>query len=136
MRDGTEGSGAVPFRPWVLTDIKGVVLDASDDVDSLVNVTRRSFIGRNLFIFFEREREMIAKVALTATREPATLATWLRPRDRKPTPVRVLIHAVREGSANMPWLRWRFESAGRSHDRAGTVTFHTEGLQRPPAETA
>jgi hypothetical protein len=136
MRDTTEGSGAVPFRPWVLTDTKGMVLDASDDVDALVNVARRSFIGRNLFIFFDRDRELIAKVALAATRAPATLATRLRPRDRKPTPVRVFIHAVREGGANMPLLRWGFESSGESQDRAGPATSQTEGLQRSPAETA
>jgi PAS domain-containing protein len=109
MREAIQSADAVLFRPCVLTDAEGVVLDASNNVDRLVNLTRRGLIGRNLFMFFDRDREMVADVAAVATRQPATLATRLRPRDRKPTPVWIRIHAVRGRGANLPRLRWSFE---------------------------
>ena len=74
MREAIQNSDAVPFRPWVLTDIEGVVLDASNNLDRLVHLTRRCLIGRHPFIFLDRDRETIADIAALATRQPATLA--------------------------------------------------------------
>jgi PAS domain-containing protein len=112
MLQATGGIGAVPIRPWALTDVKGVLLDASDDVGRLVNVTRRKLIGRNLLIFFDRDRELIELVAAAAARgQPATLPTRLRPRDRKPIPVRILVQAEPERSATLTSLRWTFEKS-------------------------
>ena len=107
MRESTGNTDAAPVRPWVLTDLQGVVLDASTDAEELFRITRRALIGRNLYTFFDGERPTIMHCAsVAASVQPVTLAGRVRPRESKPLSVRVAIQS--ESDARSPSLRWTF----------------------------
>lgn len=107
MTTSTGDTGAPPVRVWVVSDLDGIVLDASADAEEVFRVTRRGLIGRNLYTFFDAERTTIMECAgVAAGEQPVTLAGWLRPRDAKPVSVRFTIQ--RESHALVPSLRWTF----------------------------
>ena len=71
MREAAGYTGAAPVRPWVLTDLEGVVLDASTDAKDLFRITRRGLIGRSLYSFFDAERTTVMHCASVAARSIA-----------------------------------------------------------------
>ena len=81
------------------------MLNASDDVARLFYLTRRALIGRDLYTFFDAEREAVIRgAAVAATGSRVTLMARVRPRDRKPLQVRVVIEPT--SNVIMPDLRW------------------------------
>jgi PAS domain-containing protein len=98
---------AALVRVWVVSDLKGIVLDASAHAKEVFGVTRRGLIGRNLYTFFDAERPMIMQCAdVAASEQPVALAGWLRPRDAKPVSIHFTIQ--RESRALVPSLLWNF----------------------------
>src|SRR5687767_1422611 len=80
---------------WVLTDLRGDIVDVSADGASLFHRTRSGLIGRNLYDFFDRERASVIHCAGVAARGgPISFEGLIRPRDRKPFPMRVTIQAT------------------------------------------
>jgi PAS domain-containing protein len=116
-----EAPEAAPTDCWVLTDPRGVVLEASPAAAHLLGITDRNLVGRNLYLFFDQERTRAMNAGHAAPRSPLTFMTRVRPRERKPRPVQVSVQA--DSDALIPNLCWRFETftnqGSRRHEASG-----------------
>jgi hypothetical protein len=112
---------------WVVTDLYGMLLEASRDAASMLNLSVAGLRSRQLLVFFDGEREhwrealRAAAAGLMVDREGT-----LRPRDKRPLLVRAEITKAsdwRDGDA----LLWTFsepEPCSRAASHA-TATAHT-----------
>ena len=92
---------------WVMTDRQGLILDVSDEAARLLSGTARGLLHRSLIVFFEQDREGWEQAMARAKRGGRVFRVGrLRPKERRPVPVRVEIVPA-EGEAP-PALIWRF----------------------------
>ena len=107
-----EGMGADEESPlvWVVTDQRGEILEASAEAAQLLSVTPAHLRQRSLLLFFLADRPEWIRVLQDAARG-ATIerAGWIRPRDRRPRPVRVELTRAADYQRSGAVV-WRFES--------------------------
>jgi hypothetical protein len=100
---------------WVVTDVRGGVLDLCPTMEAWLNTRRRHVLGRDLYVFFARDREgLIQSGRRAAVTGPVATTAMLRPRERKPFAVDLEI--VPESDSRVPDLRWRFQRFERERE--------------------
>jgi hypothetical protein len=94
--------------PWVVTDLYGMLLEASREAGDLLNLSVGGLRSRQLLVFFDGEREewgkalRAAAAGLMVDREGA-----VRPRDKRPVQVRAEITKAPDWSDGNALL-WTF----------------------------
>jgi hypothetical protein len=94
--------------PWVLTDLYGMLLEASREAAEMLNLSVAGLRSRQLLVFFDGERDHLrsalraAASGLMVDREGA-----LRPRDKRPVLVRAEITKAADWR-DCPALLWTF----------------------------
>jgi len=94
--------------PWVVTDLYGMLLEASREAADMLNLSVAGLRSRQLLVFFDGEREhwrsalRAAASGLMVDREGA-----LRPRDKRPVLVRAEIIKAPDWR-DCPALLWTF----------------------------
>ena len=79
----------------VITDLDGVIHEASENAHSFLGVSARSAVGRNLLLFFAEDRlAVLASIRRLTQLERVEGSARLKPRDRRPIPVRFCIVAA------------------------------------------
>jgi CheY-like chemotaxis protein len=77
---------------WITTDLQGFILDLSRDAARLLSGTARGLQHRSLLLFFDRDRDAWQDAMTRAARGDRIFrAGRIRPRERKPVPVRAEI---------------------------------------------
>jgi PAS domain-containing protein len=90
---------------WLSTDSAGLILDANELASALLNVSIRHLRGRQLWVYTNNRKvfaDLLARLNHGQGPEEATLK--LRPRDRRPVDVDVI---VMPGPPNQPGV-WRW----------------------------
>jgi len=95
--------GGTPDGCCVVTDTSGSILTASAEAATLLGLTPKKLVGRSLYLFFDRDRTAALRSArLAAAGQPvAPLQLRVRPRERRPLPVRLSIQ-IDPGPAGSP----------------------------------
>jgi len=76
---------------WLVSDLGGRILQASG-VLALFNVSESSIIGRDIFLFIDKERQLFHRSMLALSPNVTIERDFmLRPRDRKPFLARAII---------------------------------------------
>jgi two-component system, cell cycle response regulator DivK len=89
----------------VTTDKFGTVVGLNDAASSLLNVSVRGGVGRNLLMFVDGERDRISRGLAQASAGYSTGHRFtLRPRERKAVPVTVEMKADEETTGNVDWI--------------------------------
>ena len=100
----TDFDVADPAVPWVMTDAYGMLLEASREAATMLNLSANALRWRQLVVFFDGEREhwlqalRAAAAGLMVDREGA-----VRPRDKRPIRVRVEIAKAPRASDAVLW---------------------------------
>ena len=93
---------------WVVTDLYGLLLEASREAAHMLNLSVAGLRGRQLVVFFDGEREQwrqalrAAAAGMMVDREGA-----VRPRDKRPVQVRAEISKVQD-RLDRDALLWTF----------------------------
>ena len=100
----TDGEGGT----WVVTDLRGEILDASRGAAAMLSVTAGHLRQRSLLLFFSQDRPEWNRLLGVAARG-GTLARsgWIRPRDRRPRAVTVELSGAAD-EARHDAVIWRF----------------------------
>jgi hypothetical protein len=89
----------------VTTDKFGTVVELDDAASTLLNVSVRGGVGRNLLMFVDGERDRISRALAHASTGYSTEHRFtLRPRERKAVPVTVQMEGNEETSGNVDWM--------------------------------
>lgn len=100
-----------PSDRWIVSDLRGGILDASPAAATLLNGAVRGLLGRSLLMFFDHDREGWRRAMVRASLgERVALEGTLRPRERRPVQVSVAIS--REPASDLPTLRWQITGIG------------------------
>ena len=96
---------------WIVTDAAGDILEASDAAARLLSVTPSHLRRRSLLIFFAADRpEWLRLLRQAAHGRVVERSGWIRPRDRRPRPVRVEVTAAQDHRLTRA-LVWHFSGA-------------------------
>lgn len=111
ITDALAGLRDEPSLHWVITDPYGLILDASAESGRLVNLCPAHLVGRSLLTFFDGGRADLIRLLQEVA--GGLIAEWqgrIRPRDRRPLPVRVEIRQALDypGTA----VLWNLERVG------------------------
>ena len=108
-----EGGG----ETWVLTDLRGEILEASRSAAAMLSVTSVHLRQRSLLLFFSQDRPEWNRLLRFAARgETLARSGWIRPRDRRPRPVTVELSGAGD-SEQQDAVIWRFSDGAASADR-------------------
>jgi DNA-binding response OmpR family regulator len=100
----------VDLDAWVVTDREGCVVEISGPAHRLLNLSARGALGRNLTAFFTQDRHYVLNgIARAADGQVVERESVLRPRDRRPFPVRIEISRDTDEHASVERLRWILE---------------------------
>ena len=90
---------------WIISDLAGRVLYAGGNLRRFFNLSHRAMIGRDVYVFIDKDREYVHRSTMALTTN-VTIERDLviRPRDRKPVLVRVMIATHPEN----PSFLWHF----------------------------
>jgi DNA-binding response OmpR family regulator len=95
---------------WVVTDHDGAVLEISGAAHRLLNLSARGALGRNLTAFFTQDRHRIlGGLSHAMDGQLVQRDSVLRPRDRRPFPVRLEICRESPARASAVRIRWVIE---------------------------
>lgn len=101
------GAPGADSQAWIVTDDRGLILQASAEGARLLSGTPRSLQQRNLIVFFEQDRDAWCASMTRASRgERVTRSGRLRPKERRPIAVRVEIKSTIDEIP--PALLWTF----------------------------
>jgi CheY-like chemotaxis protein len=104
------GAARTDVDAWIVTDDRGVMLEVSGAGHRLLNLSARGALGRNLTAFFAGDRHQVfADMSRALDGQVAQRDAQLRPRDRRPFPLRFEISREPSGSSSVPRLRWTLE---------------------------
>lgn len=93
---------------WVISDERGIILDASAEAARLLNGSRRGLQQRNLIIFFDDDRAAWQNaLARACSGERVVRSGRLRPKERRP--VTLSVEIVRSTAWQRPALHWALE---------------------------
>lgn len=99
-----------PSDTWLVTDCRGIILEASGPGARLLSASQRGLRQRNLIVFFEHDRDGWRDAMMRAARgERIVRSGHVRPKERRPIRVHVEIHKTNDGIA--PPLLWTFRQA-------------------------
>ena len=77
---------------WAVTTGDGQIIQASDAIGLILNVGSRYLVGRNIYVFFEDRRMYLRATVEHSTEEYGVEEDlWIRPRERKRTPVHITV---------------------------------------------
>lgn len=129
--ESNEADGA-----WVLTDTRGEILDLNSDAARLLGLSRRALISRQWYLFFNGNRNAgIAAARAAATGTPVRLVACLRPRERKPFTVDLVVTAqAHEPCPELLWTVLRVARPSPSDSQRHTSAqrpFSTGGHREP-----
>jgi CheY-like chemotaxis protein len=94
---------------WVVTDAQGAILEASALGARLLSGTARGLLRRSLLVFFEQDREAWrAAMTRASTGERVRRTGRLRPKERRPVMVRVMVERV--PGVTPPLMLWTFDT--------------------------
>lgn len=122
--------GSPDLDAWVVTNREGSILEISGPAHRLLNLSARGALGRNLTAFFTQDRHYVLNgIARAADGQVVERETVLRPRDRRPFPVRIEICRDTDEHASDERLRWVLEPLPQPANGNG----HTprNGTRRP-----
>lgn len=89
----------------IFTDSRGFVLASSDDAARLLNLTIRGLDGRPLYLFITEGRgRVMNQIEIAARGHTVTIDTIVRPRDRRPRHVHIVIRRVADASGKLEWI--------------------------------
>ncbi len=108
VADALSGAAAEsPSDTWLVTDARGVILEASSLGAHLLSASQRGLRQRNLIVFFEHDRDGWRDAMVRADRgERIVRSGHLRPKERRPIRVQVQIQKTRDPGG--PSLLWSF----------------------------
>lgn len=93
---------------WVISDERGIILDASAEAARLLNGSRRGLQQRSLILFFDDDRAgWHSAVARACSGERVVRSGRLRPKERRP--VTLSVEIVRSTGSQRPALHWALE---------------------------
>lgn len=108
---------------WVVTDREGIVVEISGPAHRLLNLSARGALGRNLTAFFTQDRHYVLNgIARASDGQVVERESVLRPRDRRPFPVRIEICRDTDVNASAERLRWILEPLHPNGNGNGTGT--------------
>jgi hypothetical protein len=111
---GTRESGG---ETWVLTDLRGEILEASGSAAAMLSVTAGHLRQRSLLLFFSQDRpEWNRLLGVAARGETLARSGWIRPRDRRPRPVTVELSGAPD-PVRQDAVIWRFTEAAAPAER-------------------
>jgi DNA-binding response OmpR family regulator len=103
-------SPSLQTEAWVVTDHDGAVLEISGAAHRLLNLSARGALGRNLTAFFTQDRHRIlGGLSHAMDGQLVQRDSVLRPRDRRPFPVRLEICRESPARASAVRIRWVIE---------------------------
>ena len=109
----TDGEGGT----WVVTDVRGEILDASRGAAAMLSVTAGHLRQRSLLLFFSQDRpEWNRLLGVAARGETLARSGWIRPRDRRPRAVTVELSGAPD-EARQDAVIWRFREGAAPADR-------------------
>ena len=92
---------------WLLTDAAGMIAEVSNGAARLLNLSARGARGRSLPAFFAGNRpKLMVEMRRAAEGIIIGHSTILRPRGRRPAPVRIDVSAVPRAPGEHLQLRW------------------------------
>jgi len=92
---------------WLVTDLRGTILEASTLGAHLLSASQRGLRQRNLIVFFEQDRDGWRDAMVRADRgERIVRMGQLRPKERRP--VRVQVQIQKSSDRGAPSLLWSF----------------------------
>ena len=95
---------------WLITDVRGTILEASTLGAHLLSASQRGLRQRSLIVFFEQDRDGWRNAMVRADRgERVVRMGQLRPKEHRPIRVQVQIQKTSDGGA--PYLLWSFQPA-------------------------
>ena len=95
---------------WIVTDEHGVMVEISDAGHRLLNLTARGALGRDVTTFFAGDRHQIfGDMERALEGQVAGREAHLRPRDKRPLPVRFQICREPDTAGPVRRLRWHVE---------------------------
>jgi CheY-like chemotaxis protein len=98
-----------PSETWLVTDARGVILEASSLGAHLLSASQRGLRQRSLIVFFEHDRDGWRDAMVRADRgERIVRSGHIRPKERRPVRVQVQIQKTRDPGG--PSLLWSFRS--------------------------
>jgi CheY-like chemotaxis protein len=116
---------------WVVTDREGVIVEISGPAHRLLNLSARGALGRNLTAFFTQDRHYVLNgIARAADGQVVERESVLRPRDRRPFPVRIEICRDGDEHASVERLRWVLEPLRQSANGHGNGDGSRNGTRR------
>lgn len=115
------GEPATDVDAWVVTDRQGTVVEISGPAHRMLNLSARGALGRNLTAFFSQDRPYVMSgIARAADGQVVQRESVIRPRDRRPFPVRVEISPELSNGGPVTLLRWVLEPANGSGNGSGS----------------
>ena len=103
-------SAQSPSDTWLVTDSRGVIVEASTLGARLLSASQRGLRQRSLLVFFEQDRDGWRDAMTRASRgERIVRSGHLRPKERRPIRVQVEIQKTTDEIA--PPLLWSFRPA-------------------------
>ena len=106
MRDLTPEADA-ETEAWIVTDDRGVMIEISRPGHRLLNLSARGALGRDITTFFAGDRHQIfGDMARALEGQVAGREAQLRPRDRRPLPVRFQVCREPGTGGSRRRLRW------------------------------
>ena len=111
------GTTDVESGTWVLTDVRGAILEASGSAAAMLSITAGHLRQRSLLLFFSADRlEWNRLLGVAARGETLARSGWIRPRDRRPRPVTVQLSGAPD-PARQDAVIWRFSDGAASAER-------------------
>ena len=95
---------------WIVTDERGVMIEISGPGHRLLNLSARGALGRNLTAFFDGDRHQVfGDMSRAIDGRVMHRELQVRPRDRRPFPVRLEISREPSSGVSAARLRWVLE---------------------------
>jgi CheY-like chemotaxis protein len=95
---------------WIVTDDTGEILEISGPGHRLLNLSARGALGRTLLPFFDGDRQQLSvDLRRACAGEVVARSALLRPRDRRPFPVRLRLVVEAPTDLHRTRVRWGVE---------------------------
>jgi hypothetical protein len=122
--------------PWVITDARGDVLEASATASALFNVSLKAMRQRSLYSFFDGDRDVWINTAAEMRPDaPVERSSTMRPRERRPMTVAVrLTRETNSPASNLVWVFELLSVAPRRRGRSAKMDRSAKGAGADNAE--
>ena len=104
------GAAETTSDTWLVTDSRGIILEASTPAARLLSASQRGLRQRSLIVFFEQDRDGWRDAMTRASRgERVVRSGHLRPKERRP--IRVHVEIQKTTGEIAPPMLWSFRLA-------------------------